>query len=95
MIHFNSAKRLALGFLLLAGALIGGPGLPARADVNVAAPAYILSPDDQVDIVVRGHEDFKASTTLLPDGTFNYPVLGKVHAAGETIDALTLVLTAD
>ena len=60
-----------------------------------AAPrhaSYVLSPDDQVDISVLGHDEFRASVTLLPDGTFNYPVLGKVHAAGLTVDGLTKTL---
>ena len=60
----------------------------------VSAPApYILSPDDQLDISVQGHDEFKSSVTVLPDGTFNYPVIGKVHAAGQTIDGLTQTLT--
>jgi len=69
--------------------------LPATAQAaDAALPGeYVLSPDDQIEISVLGHEDFKASVTLLPDGTFNYPVLGKVHAAGLTVDALTAKLT--
>lgn len=61
----------------------------------MAAPAmaYVLSPDDQIDISVLGHEDFKASVTILPDGTFNYPIVGKVHAAGQTVDGLKMALT--
>ena len=74
------------------------PALPSRAQAPMptpsqAAPAeYVLSPDDQIDISVLGHDDFKASVTLLPDGTFHYPVLGKVHAAGQTLDGLTALL---
>lgn len=49
----------------------------------------MLSPDDQIEISVLGHADFSASVTLLPDGTFRYPVLGSVHAAGLTLDGLT------
>ena len=54
--------------------------------------AYVLSPDDQIDISVLGHEDLRASVTLLPDGSFNYPIIGTVHAAGQTIDGLTGLL---
>ncbi len=63
------------------------------APMNTAPTAYVLSPEDQLDISVRGHEDFKASVTLLPDGTFNYPVVGEVHAAGLTLDGLNRLLT--
>ena len=94
---------------LLSALALLAPALPGRADaptpfVTAPAPAlpaplntapqdYILSPDDQLDISVQGHEDYKAAVTLLPDGTFNYPVVGKVHAAGQTVDGLTRLLT--
>ena len=72
--------------LLLSALALLAPAPPARADgpalTNATPMAYVLSPDDQLDISVRGHDDFKASVTVLPDGTFNYPVVGKVHAAG-------------
>ena len=64
---------------------------PAATD-TAPLPSYVLSPDDQIEIIVMGHAEFNSSVTLLPDGTFNYPVLGKVHAAGLTVDGLTAVL---
>ena len=77
-------------FLALA-ALAGLPlcSLPACAQTAPAPPAYVLSPDDQIGITVLGHPEFSADATLLPDGTFNYPLLGKVHAAGLTVDGLS------
>ena len=70
---------------------------PAATDAPAAVPAavpYVLSPDDQVDVTVLGHPDYSATgVTVLPDGTFNYPSLGRVHAAGLTVDALTAALT--
>lgn len=70
---------------------------PAPGSLGSDAPlpaSYVLSPDDQIEIMVLGHTDFNATVTLLPDGTFNYPVLGKVHAAGLTVDGLTNKLAA-
>ncbi len=91
--------------LLLSALALLAPSVSARADdptapssfvTGAAAPAspiaYVLSPDDQIDISVLGHEDFKASVTILPDGTFDYPVVGKVHAAGLTLDGLKATL---
>jgi protein involved in polysaccharide export with SLBB domain len=67
---------------------------PSTSETDaVHTPSYVLSPDDQIDISVLGHPDFNASATLLPDGTFNYPLVGKVHAAGLTLDGLTQKLT--
>lgn len=82
--------------LLTAGAradLLTAAPTPAATDAPAAVP-YVLSPDDQVDVTVLGHPDYSATgVTLLPDGTFNYPSLGRVHAAGLTVDALTRTLT--
>ena len=64
---------------------------PAMSDAD--AKIYVLSPDDVVEISVLGHEDLKAEVTILPDGTFNYPVIGTVHAAGQTVAGLTRTLT--
>ena len=88
------------GLLLLAAAapvLAQTPAPPMPPVPAITAPApdapYILSPDDQLDISVQGHTEFAASVTILPDGTFNYPIVGKVHAAGQTVDGLTRTLT--
>ena len=99
-----AAPSLLWALALLAPALpsrADGPAPPVSAPAFIAAApapfaaapaAYVLSPDDQIDISVLGHDDFKASVTVLPDGTFNYPTLGKVHAAGQTVDGLTRML---
>ena len=94
--------RKFYGLVLLAALSPLAISVPARADLPAAPPAvmgaseatpYVLSPDDQIDITVLGHSEFsKDGVVLLPDGTFNYPSLGKVHAAGLTVDALTAVI---
>ncbi len=90
-------RALGAALCLLAAAPVlaqtPAPLLTPPAVSAPAAPDYILSPDDQLDISVQGHDEFKSSVTVLPDGTFNYPVVGKVHAAGQTIDGLTQTLT--
>ena len=85
---------LGVGALCLAGALPGGADTgkaDARPSVAVSQ-TYVLSPDDQLNISVAGHEDLNTSVTVLSDGTFNYPQVGAVHAAGLTIAALTKLL---
>jgi protein involved in polysaccharide export with SLBB domain len=77
-------RIFGLAFTCLLFALIGG--------TSCRAEGYVLSPDDQIDISVLGHDEFKAGVTLLPDGTFYYPLLGRVHAAGQTIEELTGLL---
>jgi protein involved in polysaccharide export with SLBB domain len=100
--RFLGTKAAALLCVLLAVS----PAAAVQADTQAAPqeaavpqtpadalpPTYVLSPDDQVSIFVLGHTDFNADETILPDGTFNYPLLGKVHAAGLTLDGLTRTL---
>lgn len=88
------------GFLLLGGLLAlphvahaAGPDAAGLAADAATPGEYVLSPDDQLEISVLGHQDYQAAVTLLPDGSFNYPTLGRVHAAGLTVDALTAKLT--
>ena len=38
---------------------------------------------------MQGHDDLKETATILPDGTFSYPILHTVHAAGLTTEGLT------
>ncbi len=93
-------SALALSLPALADAQMAAlPGgihraAPAAAAADLPLPAdYVLSPDDQLEISVLGHEDYHAAVTILPDGSFRYQGVGSVHAAGLTIDQLTRRLT--
>jgi protein involved in polysaccharide export with SLBB domain len=89
-----SAPALAQTLPLNAPAPSPTPSAPFSSALTPEdAATYVLSPDDQVDISVLGHPEFSATATLMPDGTFNYPIAGKVHAAGLTLDGLTQKLT--
>jgi polysaccharide export outer membrane protein len=52
-----------------------------------------LSAGDVLDIAVQGHDELKEEATILPDGTFTYPIVGSVTAAGLTVAQLTSRLT--
>lgn len=69
-----------------------GPAVSSINAKTINARTYVLSPDDVIEISVLGHEELRAAVTILPDGSFDYPILGNVHAAGQTIDALTQTL---
>ncbi len=64
----------------------------APSPVPVLPRAYRLTPGDILDITVQGHDDFKETTTISPDGTINYIGVGTVAAAGLTREQLTAVL---
>lgn len=79
------------------GAWAQGPAVPPAAlspGVPVLERAYRLTPGDVLDISVQGHEDFKRTVTVGPDGTIDYVGVGTVVAAGLTREQLTRVLVS-
>ena len=49
-----------------------------------ATSTYRISPGDVLDVYVWGDERLQRTVTILPDGTFGYPLAGTVMAAGHT-----------
>lgn len=60
----------------------------AAAPVSAAETAYRINPGDQLDIYVWGDERLQRTMTVLPDGSFAFPLAGTVHAAGKTPAAI-------
>jgi polysaccharide export outer membrane protein len=58
----------------------------------IAAPLaqtnYVLGPQDVVNITVLGEEDLSRKYTIEQDGSFTFPLIGRVTARGLTIRAL-------
>jgi protein involved in polysaccharide export with SLBB domain len=103
MFALNKVKmmnKLSIGVLQLAVCLALVLSLASRvgnfalADMISASgyggsSAYVLHVNDQLLITVLGHDDYTKSVTILSDGTFSYPIVGSVSAAGRTIKQLT------
>ena len=77
---------LALGIVLA-----GAPGIAAAAAPRTPAPVpaatgasstYRISPGDQLEIYVWGDERLQRALSVLPDGSFAFPLAGTVMAAG-------------
>jgi len=91
-------KRVALSLSLLAVV-----AAPVSAQVAAQQPAanasvYHINPGDQIDIYVWGDERLQRSMTVLPDGSFAFPLAGTVQAAGRTpaeVEQLLSKLLAD
>ena len=60
---------------------------------EITSSAYVLAPSDTVDISVQGHDDLHQTIQILPDGTFNYPIVGPIQAAGKTRAQLQTEIT--
>jgi polysaccharide export outer membrane protein len=67
------------GALLVAGGAIAA----VAAQTN-----YVLGPQDVVNITVLGEEDLSRKYTIEQDGTFTFPLIGRVTARGLTLRAL-------
>ncbi len=90
-------RRIAFLFswlALLSFAL--GTAVPAAqptASAPVAMP-YRINPGDELEILVWGDERLQRTELVLPDGTFAFPLVGQVNAAGHLPSEIERVITA-
>lgn len=65
--------------------------VPAAFAVDVTTQShelntqYILQDGDRISIKVFGEEDLSMDILLSTNGTFNYPFLGRIQAAGKSV----------
>lgn len=60
---------------------------------GVPGPAYRINPGDDLEILVWGDERLQRTVRVLPDGTFGFPLVGQVMAAGLLPSQLERVIT--
>jgi len=60
----------------------------AGAATPSAQTNYVLGPQDVVNITVLGEEELSRKYTIEQDGTFTFPLIGRVTARGLTLRAL-------
>lgn len=72
------------------GAQVRRP-VPAQPTVG---PAYRINPGDDIDVMVWGDERLQRSVRVLPDGTFAFPLVGQIVAAGQLPADLERVIAA-
>jgi polysaccharide export outer membrane protein len=67
---------------------------PVVASSSTAGPAYRVNPGDDLEIMVWGDERLQRVVRVLPDGTFSFPLVGQVMAAGLLPSDLARIITA-
>jgi polysaccharide export outer membrane protein len=90
----------AIGLLLLClGALFAAPGMaqngapqPASSNSTVSEP-YRVNAGDELQIFVWGDERLQRDVLVLPDGTFSFPLVGQVNAAGRLPAEIEQIIT--
>jgi polysaccharide export outer membrane protein len=66
------------------GSAPGAITVTAPKAAGQASSTYRISAGDQVEVYVWGDERLQRALTVLPDGTFGFPLAGTVMAAGHT-----------
>jgi len=93
--------RRPLAFVIFLLTLLGF-SLPAAAQAPLSVPPsatvgqtpYRINPGDELEIHVWGDERLQRDVLVLPDGTFAFPLVGQVNAAGRLPSDLERVITA-
>jgi polysaccharide export outer membrane protein len=60
------------------------PAAPLAAPSQAAAADYQIGAQDILRITVYGHEDLTQTVLVQPDGTFTFPLVGRVKASDTT-----------
>ena len=60
---------------------------------TVAATPYRINAGDELEILVWGDERLQRTVLVLPDGTFAFPLVGQVNAAGRLPNEIERVIT--
>jgi polysaccharide biosynthesis/export protein len=79
---------LGLGFETVAQAQLSVPPY-----ATVAGTPYRINPGDELEIHVWGDERLQRDVLVLPDGTFDFPLVGQVNAAGRLPSDIERVIT--
>jgi polysaccharide export outer membrane protein len=74
---------VAVGLALVSQAGVVHAQAPAQPPA-AAVTTYRISPGDQIDIYVWGDERLQRSLSVLPDGSFAFPLAGTIAASGRT-----------
>lgn len=88
---------MAIGkfFILVLGAcaFAGAPGSAQAQEPASGAPAYRINPGDELDVLVWGEERLQKRVRVLPDGSFTFPLVGRIDAAGRLPTEIQAIVT--
>jgi polysaccharide export outer membrane protein len=62
--------------------------VPTAASAPAHPTAYVIGPEDGLDISVWKDDTLKATSLVRPDGGISFPLIGEIQAAGKTTDQL-------
>ena len=88
--------RIGMACALLGVAVATGAQAPLSVPpaATVGGTPYRINPGDELEVLVWGDERLQRDVLVLPDGTFAFPLVGQVNAAGRLPSDLERVITA-
>jgi len=60
---------------------------------RTSSPEYVVGPLDRLSVTVFGEPELTRTVTVEADGSFDFPLIGRVAAAGQTLRAIQQELT--
>ena len=66
----------------------------AAPPVSPTGPAYRINAGDDIEVMVWGDDRLQRVVRVLPDGTFSFPLVGQVVAAGQLPSDLERIISA-
>ena len=85
-IYLRKLLRVLLVLLLFPFSFAAmGQAVPPRVQPGGVDAEYRINPGDELDILVWGEERLQRVVRVLPDGTFTFPLAGRIAAADRTV----------
>lgn len=79
---------------LLAVPAIAQPTPTALTTAPAAAGSnYTVNAGDEIEVYVWGEERLQRTYRVLPDGSFSFPLIGRIVAAGQTLPAIEALVS--
>ena len=79
-------SRLRWPLMILVVALLVVP--PSASRAQVSDKAYIIGPEDVLEIQVWERRDLNQTVFVRPDGRTSLPLVGEIMVAGKTVQEL-------
>jgi polysaccharide biosynthesis/export protein len=89
-VPMRSVTTLVLGVFLT---LTNSAPAAAQATAGTGLRAYTVNPGDEIEIYVWGEERLQRVIRVLPDGTFSFPLVGRVVGVGQLPSQIETAIT--
>jgi polysaccharide biosynthesis/export protein len=67
--------------------------VPVSQTPRASQPAYRINPGDEIEVYVWGEDRLQRTSRILPDGSFSFPLVGKIEAAGKLPSELEAIIS--